>query len=117
MNPAPRHDHDQPAIRTERPRIPPAEHPFPTLQAIDHARGTTDAEPFATDLHAAALEPTARQLASEWWPDTAWLTGHIDRRLLDAVVTRLEGEREALRTSVRVFATPAVSAPSDTLVR
>jgi hypothetical protein len=105
MEPEPRQDN--PAIHPAHPRIPPSEHSFPTLQAIDHARPDNTAEPFATDLHAASLEVTARRLVHDWWPDTVWLTGHIDQRLLDAVVSRLERERDALDEAVRIYVAPA----------
>jgi hypothetical protein len=86
-----------------RPAAEPAvPHRYPTLAMIDRARGAT-APAFESDLHAAALESLARALATDVWPSDAWLTGMISPAMLDAVVTRLDVERQEMRDGIRVF--------------
>jgi hypothetical protein len=89
----------------------PAHPAYQLLSLLDTARGAS-ALPFATDPQAAALDRRARELADEYWPNALWLTGNISRALLDAVTLRLEAERQALHTRVRVFvATEPSSVP------
>lgn len=78
---------------------------YPTLAMIDRGRGG-NAEPLATDIHAARLEVRARELANEHWADTVWLTGLISPAQLHAVASQLEADRHALRKDVRVFVSP-----------
>lgn len=75
---------------------------YPLLALLDGTRGSV-AVPFATDPHAPRLEARARTLADAYWPNALWLTGRVSTTLLDAVVVRLEAERQSLRAGVRIF--------------
>jgi hypothetical protein len=69
-------------------QVPAAKRPYPTLalieQALDERPGHLTNAP-----NAAALEVRARQLAAEYWSDTAWMTGIVPRASFDRVVAEL----------------------------
>lgn len=81
---------------------PDANSPYPTLNAIDRARGTGP-RPFAADPDAAYLERRARDLTGRYWSDHAWLTGMIDQARLDTVCRELDRERRGLGATVLVL--------------
>ena len=68
-------------------------HPhYPTLAAIDRARGTGH-QPFASAPNADALEQRARELVDDYWSEMVWLTGLIDGARFDALCAALENSR------------------------
>jgi hypothetical protein len=75
--------------------------PYPTLRAIDAARG--DVPPLATDPNAAALEPRARELTAEYWSEHAWLTGLVPHRAFELVAAALEKKRAVPQDNVTVL--------------
>ena len=84
---------------------------FPTLEAIDLARGRgPDREPFATSEDAQFLEQRARELIDRYWSETAWLTGLVSRTRFDTVCGILEHARQVARESkVPVMVAPEQS--------
>jgi hypothetical protein len=69
-------------------RIPVARRSYPTLALIEPALGGTPGA-FTSAPNAAALEVRARQLAAEYWSDTAWTTGIISAHTFERVITEL----------------------------
>lgn len=84
---------------------------FPTLHIIDQLRGS-GAPVFASDVHASQLEQRARQLTDDYWSEGVWLTGAISPAQLNAVVTRLEADRQELIDKVQIVTTQESSLPS-----
>lgn len=84
---------------------------FPTLHVIDQLRGS-GAPAFASDLHASQLEQRARQLTDDYWSEGVWLTGAISPAQLNAVVTRLEADRQEFIDKVQIVTTQEPSLPS-----
>src|SRR5689334_6602325 len=62
---------------------------FPTLRAIDQARGELGVA-FATGPHAARLEQFARSYVENHWSDMIWLTGNVDQGHWEALCAALE---------------------------
>jgi hypothetical protein len=71
-----------------------ASSPYPTLQALDVARGP-DRLAFASDRNAAHLEQRARQLTDQHWSEYVWITGRVIQFRFDLVCDALEGDRLA----------------------
>jgi hypothetical protein len=69
--------------------------PFPTLAAIDLARGS-DQPAFATDPNAALLEDHARQVIDQSWSELVWLTGLVDKARFNNLCNQLDHERQHL---------------------
>jgi hypothetical protein len=65
---------------------------FPTLAAIDRARGAGH-RPFAAAPNANTLEKRARELVDDYWSEMVWLTGLIDEARFDALCAALENFR------------------------
>lgn len=84
---------------------------YPTLHVIDQLRGS-GSPAFANDLHASQLERRARQLTDDYWSEGVWVTGAVSPAQLNAVVTRLENERQELIDKVQVVAMQGSSLPS-----
>ncbi len=84
---------ERPVVPTTHARPEVAIDPLPTLHAIDAARRPA-AVPFAAALNAAHLEQRARELTTEYWGESPWLTGHISFAQLHAMCEALEHERQ-----------------------
>ena len=84
---------------------------YPTLHVIDQLRGS-GSPAFANDLHASQLERRARQLTDDYWSEGVWVTGAVSPAQLNAVVTRLERERQELIDKVEVVRLQESSLPS-----
>ena len=69
--------------------------PFPTLAAIDLARGP-DQPAFATGPNAALLEELARQVIDQSWSERVWLTGLVDEARFNELCNQLDHERQHL---------------------
>lgn len=75
--------------------------PYPTLRAIDAARG--DVPPLAADPNAAELEPRARALTAEYWSEHVWMTGIVPHRAFEQVAAALERARAVPRDTATVL--------------
>ena len=84
---------------------------YPTLHIIDQVRGS-GAPAFASDLHASQLEQRARQLTEDYWSEGVWLTGAVSPAQLNAVVSRLEADRQELIDKVQIVTEQELSRPS-----
>ena len=98
------------STKTEEAARPPLRR-FPTLHVIDQLRGSGPPA-FASDLHAAQLEQRARQLTDDYWSEGVWLTGAISPAQLNAVISRLEADRQELIDKVQIVTTQEPSRPS-----
>ncbi len=76
---------------------------YPTLLLIDRALGDPP-RPFSTADDRAALERHARKLVSDYWSDTAWLTGMVSTSALHRVRDDLERRRAALEQARQIQA-------------
>ena len=91
---------DEPMLRrwSGRARSPSAgdpASPFPTLAAIDLARGS-DQPAFATGPNAALLEDHARQVIDQSWSERVWLTGLVNEARFNELCNQLDHERQHL---------------------
>ncbi len=76
---------------------------YPTLMLIDRSLGDPP-HPFSTALDRKALERHARELVSDYWSDTAWLTGMVSPSALHRVRDDLERRRAALEQARQIQA-------------
>jgi hypothetical protein len=65
---------------------------FPTLDLIDRALNYR-ARPFSQATNADMLERRAREVASEYWSEFAWLTGALGEPAFDRIVAELDALR------------------------
>jgi hypothetical protein len=95
--------------------VPAAGESYPTLRAIDVARGE-GIPPLAKDPNAPRLESRARDLTDQYWSETAWLTGRVPHRSFETVAAALERDRAVPADKVTLLIMRETASATATIV-